>query len=128
MNGKNLKNNTILQKLYVSNNFLTSSAMVAFNELLIYNTALISVSLSGCGINDDGIRCIHSGLMKNSTLKYLDISDNHITLLGMKLIVESLFGNYTILQIEWENNDFTKDGDAYAAIETISDLLERNNY
>ena len=123
---KALQHNVALEKLTANGNFLNVSAMKAFADLLKENTSLLSISINKCNINDDCCPYIEKGIASNSTLKSLDLSKNHLTVEGVKCIADALFGNYTILQVEWQDEDFNDHDDEFTSL--IADFLERNNY
>lgn len=102
--------------------------MKAFSELLKINSVLISVSLSQCGINDDGCQYIEEGIISNSTLRFLDLSKNQIGQKGIARLCDAILGNFSLLQVEWQENPFTQQPNAEEFASRITDFIERNNY
>ena len=105
----------IAQAKKFKNNSIKLESILAFSDVECLTTFLAysfqkewkSVELKGCCMRDHGIRVLHHGLKKcNTTVSYLDLSDNSIGLLSSEFIGEitwycqvkklSIIGNRTI--------------------------------
>ena len=58
------------------NKILTSKESCQAMSKILAHSALKSVKLNGCGINDEGLQTISMGIMTSSTLESIEMSDN----------------------------------------------------
>ena len=74
---KALEENTAtqLQTLRLSGNPIGSAGAVAFAGMLATNKNLANLSMRRCSIGGEGAVCLAVGLEKNSTVKYLELSN-----------------------------------------------------
>lgn len=71
-----------ITSLNLANNNIGVLGAQCISEILGNNCSLYSLGLRGCGLGDVGISLLAAGLVCNSHLKSLDVSDNDIGPLG----------------------------------------------
>ena len=78
-------------------------------------TTLTTVILTGNLIDDDLLRMLMSGLIKNSTITALDLSHNKITNHGIRLLSKLLGENSVLTSLNLADNHIHADGGRYIA-------------
>lgn len=92
-----LKHNTTLTSIYLDDNRIGTKNLRTLAEILKYNTTLTSIGLRNTSTHDDkGIRAIAEALKHNTTLKFIDLSDDQISI---QCITEALKYNTTLTSI-----------------------------
>lgn len=76
---------------------------------------LTSVILSGNLIDDDLLRMLMTGLIKNNTITHLDVSHNRITNHGARLISKMLGENSVLTSLNLSDNQIHSEGGRYLA-------------
>eukprot|EP00300_Choanocystis_sp_HF-7_P018441 c20039_g2_i2.p1 GENE.c20039_g2_i2~~c20039_g2_i2.p1 ORF type:complete len:1349 (+),score=345.28 c20039_g2_i2:62-4048(+) len=66
------------------------------------------LSLVGVGLTDSQLRALSLGLMRNTVVKYLDLSDNCFGPQGMKWLAVALACNVTISQLNLQHNKISE--------------------
>ena len=96
---------------------MTKFEIDAFTECLKINDILIELNLSGCLMHNNDLnlvlnttRIISNFLKKNSTLRLLDCSSNHITDDGAAALAEAIQVNTTIKELDISKNFISKEG------------------
>ena len=115
-----LKNASTLQELNISHNKISSGMMNIFKALQMH-AALQKIDISHNNITDDGVIAISEYLKNNSTLQELNISHNKISS-GMTNIFKALQMHATLQILDISRNNITDEG----AI-AISECLKNNN-
>eukprot|EP00761_Pharyngomonas_kirbyi_P010615 gb/GECH01010635.1/.p1 GENE.gb/GECH01010635.1/~~gb/GECH01010635.1/.p1 ORF type:complete len:1257 (+),score=245.31 gb/GECH01010635.1/:1-3771(+) len=88
-----LKNNKTISRIDLSDNPLSDSEHNCFqhlNEILIQNSSLNYLTLSGCNLNLKDIQYISEGIKQNYSLQYLNISKNNICKEGCEILAQVL--------------------------------------
>lgn len=80
--------------------------------------------MPSCGGGDAAAECLGKILLENTTLRFLDISDNKITHKGVTKLSEGLYKNHTlaVLFLHWNNLDY-RGGHALARMLAVNDEL-----
>ncbi|MBC9928875.1 ribonuclease inhibitor [Chitinophaga qingshengii] len=81
-----LKNNTTIERLYLSGNYLTADMMLPVSDMLAANKHLKALFLSVNNIGDKGVANLMPGLKQNTTLEQLSLSSCGIEAEGMQLL------------------------------------------
>ena len=76
---------------------------------------LVTVVLSGNLIDDDLLRMLMTGLIKNNTITHLDVSHNKITNHGARLLSKLLGENSVITTLNLADNQIHSEGGRYFA-------------
>ena len=112
---KALCNNTSLKKLDISGNNLRVEGSVALAEMLSCNKSLTELNLRGCDITEAELREIARGLLHNTSLKKLDISQNYMSFSRNKLemegsvaLAEMLSCNKSLTELNLRGCDITE--------------------
>eukprot|EP00984_Skeletonema_dohrnii_P029094 scaffold19434_cov121-Skeletonema_dohrnii-CCMP3373.AAC.10 len=71
-----------LEKLFMSDNYITSAVSTLLSDFLATNPRLIELSLEENNLNDSDVALIANALRSNTTLEYLRIDSNSITHTG----------------------------------------------
>lgn len=80
---------------------------------LLSSRTLVSLNCAQCGITDNTASHLSEMLAQSPTaLKYLDLSSNHVTGLGLKKLEESLRYNEILQTLDLEGNPVTTTDDA----------------
>ena len=73
-------------------------------ELLMHNSALTSLKLPNCNIDEAGGIAIAAALKDNKALTYLDMSENNINVGGARAFGAALETNRTLTHLDLSNN------------------------
>ena len=93
-----------------------------------HTDTLTSVIMSGNMIDDDLLRMLMTGLIKNTTITHLDLSHNKITNHGARLLSKLLGENSVISEMNLSDNQIHAEGGRYLArgIRENDSLLKLN--
>ncbi|KTD67553.1 hypothetical protein Lsan_0348 [Legionella santicrucis] len=125
-------NNSSLLNLNLASNNLTSDRLKKILDAFQYNRTLLSLHLGFDFINDNLVSSISSLLCANEHLRVLDLSTTTvhcISVTSLKLIVESLEKNTTILKISMPRIEYWRHEKSLvdSLDEYFMRLLERNH-
>ena len=96
-------NETILEELYMDNNFLKEIGGILLSNIIKYNKTLIRLSLKKCELNDIALSCITKALESNMKLQLLNLDDNKIS----EEIIKNLITNLKGKSIKISLNNFS---------------------
>ena len=96
-------NETILEELYMDNNFLKEIGGILLSNIIKYNKTLIRLSLKKCELNDIALSCITKALESNMKLQLLNLDDNKIS----EEILQNLITNLKGKSIKISLNNFS---------------------
>ena len=96
---RGLLQNTSLKKLDISVNKPGMEGSVVLAEMSSCNKSLTELNLGGCDIPEAGLREIARGLLKNTSLKKLDISHNKPGMEGSVALGEMLSSNKSLTEL-----------------------------
>jgi hypothetical protein len=90
--------------------------------------SLTVLSLQCCMIDDDLLRMLMTGLIKNQTVTSLDLSHNNITNYGVRLLSKLLGPKSVVVAVNLADNEVHSDGGKYLgrALKKNGSLLELN--
>ena len=90
--------------------------------------SLTTLSLQCCMIDDDLLRMLMTGLIKNQTVTALDLSHNNITNYGVRLLSKLLGPKSVVVSVNLADNEVHSDGGKYLgrALKKNISLLELN--
>lgn len=91
------------------------SDATALAKIFDQTDTLTSVVLSGNLIDDDLLRMLMTGLIKNNTITHLDVSHNKITNHGARLLAKLLGENSVISSLNLSDNQIHSEGGRYFA-------------
>eukprot|EP00607_Mallomonas_marina_P001219 CAMPEP_0182431364 /NCGR_PEP_ID=MMETSP1167-20130531/48595_1 /TAXON_ID=2988 /ORGANISM="Mallomonas Sp, Strain CCMP3275" /LENGTH=429 /DNA_ID=CAMNT_0024617625 /DNA_START=94 /DNA_END=1380 /DNA_ORIENTATION=+ len=80
-----------------------------------HSTSLTTLLMTGNMIDDDLLRMLMTGLIKNNTITYLDISHNKITNHGARLLSKLMGENCVISTLNLADNQIHTEGGRYLA-------------
>jgi Ran GTPase-activating protein (RanGAP) involved in mRNA processing and transport len=91
--------NTTVERLYLSGNYLTINHLKKLGNMLAHNTALKALFVSVNAFGDEGAKYLAHGLAKNAILEELSVASCGIRADGMVALVEGLskYKNLTYL-------------------------------
>ena len=104
-----LHDNTSLKKLDIRHNNLGLEGSVALAEMSS-KTSLIELNLQYCVIPEVGLRDLARGLLHNTTMKNLDISNNNIGMEGFVALAEMLSCNKSLIELNFACYDIPEAG------------------
>ena len=87
-----LKNNSMIQELWMSDNNIGDDGITAIAKALT-NSRISQLWIDGCGISLTGARSIASLLSLNQSIRELVLTSNAITTEGARLILQSAVNN-----------------------------------
>ena len=104
--------NITLKELYLARNGITSQGANYLADMLKSNRTLITLSLYGNRIDDQGMKPLTDVLTQtNRSLEHLYLSGNNLmTDLSIEYILKMLKGNETLKKIHLFNCNFSEDG------------------
>lgn len=91
------------------------SDSTALAKVFEQSDTLSTVILSGNLIDDDLLRMLMTGLIKNNTITHLDVSHNKITNHGARLLSKLLGENCVITTLDLSDNQIHSEGGRYFA-------------
>ena len=108
-----LQLNKSLTHLDLSSNkkFSDSGACCIFEALQSVDTTLVNLNLSNCGMTVSAIGSLTKMLQINSSLKFLNISRNHLSDSGAQCIFECLQHNAMLIKLSLRKTCITADPD-----------------
>ncbi|MCS3796473.1 hypothetical protein [Niastella sp. OAS944] len=95
-----MENNDSVERLYLSGNYLTATAMKYAGKMLAHNKHLRSLYLSVNNIGDEGVAELVPGLAVNTTLEELSLASCGITGKGMELLFTTLKANSNLKSLD----------------------------
>ena len=122
-----LKHNDLLQSLEVSYNNIAEAGLTFILFVMVYQffnftTSLTRLSIKRCNLGFQAVvNVLTMALSLYKTLKYLDISENHIEDHGMRFLSLSLKTNETLIQLSAHSCGFHGFGS-----ECVADMLLEN--
>ncbi|CAH2073137.1 unnamed protein product, partial [Iphiclides podalirius] len=87
---KALEHNRNVTALDLTDNFLNDDACYHLSEMLVTNSVLKDLNLTGCRIGPSGVKQLMFGLPLNRSLRVLNLSKNQIGDEGIKYLAESI--------------------------------------
>lgn len=109
------------RKLFLCDNRISMTGALLISNSLRHNKTLIELSLGNNFIGDEGACIIASSLKENNTLEILNLESNNIGNRGLKAIVElGLMHNTTMQYLVLSENPIT-DGGAKSLLHCIRD-------
>ena len=108
-----LQLNKSLTHLDLSSNktFSDSGACCIFEALQSADTTLVNLNLSNCGMTVSAIESLTKMLQINKSLKFLNISRNHLSDSGAQCIFQCLQHNATLIKLSLRKTCITADPD-----------------
>ena len=108
-----LQLNRSLTHLDLSSNktFSDSGACCIFEALQSADTTLVNLNLSNCGMTVSAIESLTKMLQLNRSLKFLNISRNHLSDSGAQCIFQCLKHNATLIKLSLRKTCITADPD-----------------
>lgn len=76
--------------LYLSNNELGPEGAMHLAHVLERSYSLQELDVSGCGMEDEGVRVVAEALQLNQRLEYMDLGDNRLTDTAVQLLATML--------------------------------------
>jgi Ran GTPase-activating protein (RanGAP) involved in mRNA processing and transport len=95
-----LEQNTTIERLYLSGNYLTSDMMKPVGEMLDKNKHLQSIFLSVNNIGDEGMMNLADGLANNTSIQEIGLASCGIEEEGAQLLFEILAANTQIKTVD----------------------------
>ena len=89
----------MLQNVDISRNSIGDDGISAISDSLHVNTTLIQLVARSCKFHTKGAESIAEMLLTNKTLKYLNVSGNHIEDDGITVVICSIRGNATLNEL-----------------------------
>mmetsp|Transcript_22190 Transcript_22190/g.47992 ORF Transcript_22190/g.47992 Transcript_22190/m.47992 type:complete len:255 (-) Transcript_22190:1539-2303(-) len=118
-----LRTNASLIELWLRDNNLTSTSATALAQNLQSNVALQELWLGGNELGDEGATSLAAAIHEGCcALSVLDLSNNGITDVGARTLLDSLASNHHIAKVDLSGNDITDD----EILRNINSLLEKN--
>mmetsp|Transcript_18116 Transcript_18116/g.40191 ORF Transcript_18116/g.40191 Transcript_18116/m.40191 type:complete len:256 (+) Transcript_18116:221-988(+) len=118
-----LRTNASLIELWLRDNNLTSTSATALAQNLQSNVALQELWLGGNELGDEGATSLAAAIHEGCcALSVLDLSNNGITDVGARTLLEALASNHHITKVDLSGNDITDD----EILRNINSLLEKN--
>ena len=123
-----LRTNTSLKELWLRDNNLTSTSGTALAQNLQTNGTLQELWLGGNELGDEGAKSLAAAIQGSASescccaLSFLDLSNNGITDVGARTLLEALTSNHHITKVDLLGNDITDD----EILRNINCLLEKN--
>ncbi|XP_053623591.1 leucine-rich repeat-containing protein 74B-like [Plodia interpunctella] len=105
-----LEANRTVTCLNLTGNFLNQDACFHLGEMLIKNTSLVELNLSGCRIGPPGVKRILAGLTSNRTLKILNLDKNELSDNGVQYIANAVFSGLAVQQLYLSYNKIGSKG------------------
>ncbi|XP_066594932.1 leucine-rich repeat-containing protein 74A-like [Prorops nasuta] len=90
---ESLTNNTSVQTIDLTGNWLTEETCSYLGKLLMENNVIINLILSGCHIGYEGAKCLQAGLEDALNLVNLDLSYCDLDYKGLSCIAEGIINN-----------------------------------
>ncbi len=137
-----LKTNESIRKIDLSSSGISDAGAGALSRALCSNESVVGLNLSNIlttpavmgwerhhhnkdnTIGDQGAAAFARALKENSTLRWLDLSDNQITAKGAALLAKALKSNHTLLWLKLKGNPIGHEGKE--ALKTIKRRLRKN--
>lgn len=121
---ENMKNNTSLQKINVSKTDLSDRVLEKLSNYLVNpSLRLVDLDISRNQITDLGLQNLAEALIKNSQLKFLNLSQNMIRDAGLRPLVNYLSQpNCTLVELSLMGNKINNEG-----IHILSEFIRPNN-
>ena len=118
---KVLRVNKTVKYLDISDNPVGDDGISAISDGLHDNTTLIQLVACSCEFHSKGAESIAKMLLTNKTLKYLDISGNHIEDDGITVVACSIQANTALCELELHDCKFHSKG-----LENVNKMLMIN--
>lgn len=100
-----LRYNKYVKTLNLTDNFLNDDASYHLGHMLVDNTGLENLCLSGCRIGPKGMQCLGVFLPHNRTLKSLDLSRNYLGDEGAEHLADAIKRKLHIQQLNLSYNN-----------------------
>ena len=105
-----LRKNAKVKYLDISENPIGDDGISAISDGLHVNTMLIQLVAHNCEFRSKGAESVAKMLQTNKTLKYLDISSNHIEDDGITAVTCSIENNITLTELKLHDCKFHSKG------------------
>ncbi|XP_068629606.1 leucine-rich repeat-containing protein 74A-like [Battus philenor] len=102
-----LQHNRTVTSLDFTDNFLNDDACFHLSQMLITNSVLQELNLTGCLIGISGVKRLMSSLPLNRSLQCLNLSNNKLGNEGMKYVSESIIHGLEVPRLILRNNEIT---------------------
>lgn len=103
-----LQYNKSVKRFKLTDNFLNDDAAYHLGQMLVTNTTLQELDLTGCRIRATGMLRLGSGMIVNTTLKMLNVSRNEIGEEGGQYFADHIVKGCTIPRIDLSRNKLGK--------------------
>ena len=118
---KAIQINTNIQKLDMSNDFISDDGMAIISDAFIINESLKEVNLGGNSITQQGAKSLSEAIQVTKILQILDLSYNRISDDGAAAISDSLKINVSLQELNLQSNNITTEG-----IKMIAEAIQVN--
>ena len=105
-----LTNNHSLTTLVIDNNPIGDIGAAALGDMIRDNTVLEELYMQKCEITSQGFVQLAAGLISNTSLKTLWLSGNHCGMEGAMAISNMLEENKTLQELDLHNDDSLEEG------------------
>ena len=119
---EDIKLNTTLRDLDISQNMISDDGTVVISDYLKMNGTLCILSISRNKITDEGTKKFAEAIQVNTTLLELNISRNWISKEGVIRIVEACTINRTLHKLVCTHNNLSKSG-----LAAINEYIRKEN-
>lgn len=119
-----LQYNKNVKILNLTDNFLNDDACFHLGEMLISNSTLTELNLTGCRLGHTGVKQLCAGLHFNRGLQVLNLNKNQIGDMGLEHLSAAIFRGFNVKEISLSYNSITgKSANVLAeALETYNKL------
>ncbi|CAG5051076.1 unnamed protein product [Parnassius apollo] len=117
-----LQHNRNVTVIDLTDNFLNDDACYHLSEMLVVNSVIKELNLSGCRIGPSGAKRLFANLPTNRSLQCLNLSRNELGDEGVKYIAESIIDGLEVPQLYLNYNNLTGD-----SANCLTESLEFNN-
>ena len=117
-----LRNNNCLETLALSYNEINDLAALSIAKMVLRNKSIKKLQLGSNHFTSNFSGFISASLIQNSTLQYLDLSRNNLQSKGMWPITVALSDNHQLKSIDLRHNKMDS-----SSAEMISELLSKND-
>lgn len=100
-----LKYNRIVKVLNLMDNFLSDDACYHLGEMLMTNSSIREINLSGCRIGPEGTNRLFRGLPINRALKEVNLNKNRLGDVGVEYIAKAVFQGLDVQKIHLNSNN-----------------------
>ncbi|CAH2086046.1 unnamed protein product [Euphydryas editha] len=102
-----LQYNKYVKTLNLTDNFLNDDACFHLGEMLISNSTLSELNLTGCRIGHTGVKKLCAGLHLNRGLQVLSLDKNQIGDIGLEHLSAAIFRGINVKEISLSYNNIT---------------------